>query len=203
MNISELNFSVCVLLDAVEWSSGCRPFQAIEHHDQQFLLETSLSRILLIDLATSPELSSPYVRYIFENYFTSLEEVNQVSDAIRFIESLELDSEQATQVKLLLLLQSGEGATTGRDKGQSRTSFTERAFLYRPNLVAALYSQVEGQLYGQLKRKNATGGQLALQIGRILVLLSNLKRLRPSHFGPIHGALLRWIRLNANTELAT
>jgi len=92
---------------SVDWSSSCSTFQTIDQHDQQFLLESALSRVLLIDVATYSELSSPYVRYIFENYFANQEEHNQVKEAIRFIESLELDRSQASQVKLLVLLQSG------------------------------------------------------------------------------------------------
>ena len=72
------------------------------------LLESTLNRLLMLDLATYPELTSPYVRYIFENYFANHEEQSQVSEALRYIESLRLDRDQLNQVKLLALLQSGK-----------------------------------------------------------------------------------------------
>ncbi|KAH9400705.1 hypothetical protein TYRP_002276 [Tyrophagus putrescentiae] len=176
-------------------------FLSLDPADQQFLLESALTRLLLIDLATVPELAaSPYVRYIFETYFINssssngiTEETCQVTEAVRFIEALALDRTQAAQLKMLVLLQS------------------ERSFLLRPNLVASLFSQVQASLYADLKHKatapggsagggNSASGLLALQIGRILLLLSNLRRLRPSHLAPIHGALLRWIRASSSSS---
>ena len=66
-----------------------------------------MNRVLILDLATLPELASPYVRYIFENYFANPEESQQINEILHYIESLNLDRNQLSQVKLLVLLQSG------------------------------------------------------------------------------------------------
>jgi len=187
----------------VEWWQGNQSLLTIEQHDQQLLLESALSRILLIDLATCPELASPYVRYIFDNYFANLSDQVRVSEALGYIESLGLDHGQANQVKLLVLLHSGSVWIYLWSYVELWRSFpAERTYLSHPHRVTSLYSQIQMQLYGEMKRKTNDSGLLALQIGRILVLLSNLKRLRPSNFQPIHGALLRWM-LSSATELAT
>ncbi len=101
----------------MDWSLGNALFLSLDPADQQFLLESALTRLLLIDLATVPELAaSPYVRYIFETYFINssfssngiTEETCQVTEAVRFIEALALDRTQAAQLKMLVLLQSGK-----------------------------------------------------------------------------------------------
>lgn len=96
----------------VDWSRRITLFQSIDQTDQQFLLESALSRLLLIDLATCPHFSSPYVRYIFETYFTADAERLQVAQALAFIESLQLDGSEASQVKMLVMLQSGKCASS-------------------------------------------------------------------------------------------
>lgn len=163
-------------------------FAVIEPRDQRRLLEESLNKLLIIDLWSRKELAFPYVKYIFECYFANQEERGRVHELIEFIESLQLSESELNIVKLLVLLQSDFNSSTDPSAVQQSP-------------VATIYAQVQIQLYCELRRKVSDAASLTLLIGRILFLLSELKRLRKSHFHPIHCALLRWILLSSDHEI--
>lgn len=75
--------------------------------DYIYLLEESLNKLLIIDLAVCQNFSSPYVRYIYEGYFVHQQDQNKVNEVIQFITSLRLDDADLNKLKLLILLQSG------------------------------------------------------------------------------------------------
>ena len=103
----------------VEWCQGNTILQLLNQADRERMLENCLHRVMMIDLATQPELSSsPYVRFIFDNYFVNYDSQNQVSHILQCIEALKLDHEEASQLKLLLLLQSGKVSTASTNSHQ-------------------------------------------------------------------------------------
>lgn len=80
----------------------------IAKNELEALLEESLNKMLILDLSSRHELFTPYVRYIFEHYFASLEEQSKVNEIIHFVGSLNLDVADVEAVKLLALLHAGE-----------------------------------------------------------------------------------------------
>ncbi|KAH7643514.1 hypothetical protein HUG17_5876 [Dermatophagoides farinae] len=160
-------------------------YHLIANVDYLHLLEESLNRLLIIDLSVYRSFSSPYIRYIYECYFVNQQDQNIVNEVIHFISSLQLDLADLDKLKLLILLQSDHVS-------------------YIPHLatISSLYDQVQMQFYQDLKRKisgtdtAAATTTISHLIEQIMLLLSTTKRLRKSHFHPIHCAFLRWISLN-------
>nr|XP_027204393.1 retinoic acid receptor RXR-gamma-A-like [Dermatophagoides pteronyssinus] len=170
-----------LIANVVDWFFKNFTFNNTAKKDYIHLLEESLNRLLIIDLSVHHNFSSPYIRYIYECYFVNQQDQKIVNDVIPFINSLQLDMAEVDRLKLLILLQSDHVS-------------------YIPHLatISSLYDQVQMQFYQELKRKmsGTDAESISHLIEQIMLLLSTMKRLRKSHFHPIHCAFLRWVSLN-------
>ncbi|CAG2108347.1 unnamed protein product [Medioppia subpectinata] len=165
-----------IIFSTVHWALSIPAFQGLDRNDQKLLLEETLNEMLILTImqqtiSLNTE-STNYTVMVLNNYFTHSIEQRKLSDIIEYVKSLHINQIEFTCLKVLLLFRPGKSM---QDEAQ-----------------ILLYEQIQHTI------DNTTPTSLTLRFGRLLLLLSALKRLNRTHFPAIHNSLLG-LALNQST----
>ncbi|CAG2163778.1 unnamed protein product [Oppiella nova] len=116
-----------------------------------------------------------YIHTDYKNHIQHSLEQRKLSDIIEYVKSLHINQIEFTCLKVLLLFRPECG---GLSNGEHIRSMQDEAQIL-------LYEQIQHTI-----TSNTTPTSLTLRFGRLLLLLSALKRLNRTHFPPIHNSLL-------------
>lgn len=189
-------------LSLVNWALSIPAFQSLRNSDQQMLLDETLTELILLTIlqyrgSFSYETMSLLVQ---QNCFNLLD-TWRLKDLIDYIDTLNLDHVEFTCLKALILFKPGEVIRRGELRESLSSQLSKRGRLFLAELrglgdvsqISMIQDQAQMLLYQHTM--NICPGlaeSSPLRFGRLLLLLSAIKRMNRHHFGSIQSSLFNF-----------
>ncbi|RWS08944.1 hypothetical protein B4U79_12217 [Dinothrombium tinctorium] len=178
-----MSFARLVVI-ATNWALSMPAFQSLCSRDQQLLLdETLIELIIWTALQYKGNTSIDVVVSLFQQNCITIAEQCRIRDLIKYIDSSNLDQIEFTCLKALSLFRP------------------ECSGISEVQQILIIQDHAQLLLHEHTANTTHNGNSLVaspLRFGRLLLLLSAVKRLNKHHFAPIHGSLFNFALLQTN-----